>query len=67
MVGKDAVHSLWEAHWENHIEGPTILEKGLALCSGEIAPEMLLDPERDPYELGFVGCLKVLSWMELSE
>lgn len=67
MAGKDAVHSLEQARWENHIEGPTILEQGLAICSGEIAPEMLLDPDRDPYELGSVGFLKALSWVELSE
>lgn len=60
VVGKDAVHSLWQAHCENHIDGPTILEQGPAICSGEIAPEMLLDPSRDSF-----GCLKALSWVEL--
>lgn len=55
VVGKDVVNSLWQAHWEIDIEDPTIPEWGCAICSREIASEMLLDPGKDFYELCSVG------------
>lgn len=64
VVGKDAVHSLWQALWENHTKGPVVSEQGHVICCEVMAPVMLLDPERDPCELDSVGFPKALSWLE---
>ena len=43
--GKDAACIFWE----NHIEGPADSKQGHAICSGETATDMLLDPGRHPF------------------
>lgn len=59
VVGKDAVCIFWETH----IEGPADSEQGHAICSGETAPDMLLNPSRQSYLLGSVEAPKHFNWV----